>query len=69
MSNKEFVLSIKPKAYCEKVNTSRIKGLKDVRYYIKVRFEPSYLAVDTTEAKAWKEAKEILELRELDDEK
>lgn len=65
MNNKEFVLSVKPNAYCEKVNTSRIKGLKEFRYYIKVRFESSYLAVDKTEAKAWKEAKEILELREL----
>ena len=65
MSNKEYVLSKKPKAYCEKVNTSRIKGMKEIRYYIKVRFESGYLAVEKTEAKAWKEAKEILESREL----
>jgi hypothetical protein len=64
MSNKEYVLSKKPGAYCERVNASRIKGLKEIRYYIKVRFESSYLAVEKTEAKAWKEAKEILELRE-----
>ena len=63
-TSKEFVLEHKPLAYVKRVDTSRIRGIKDIRYYIFVSNEPSYLAVGSTSAKAWKEAKEILLARE-----
>lgn len=58
---KEFVQTHFPRARAERHKQGRIKGMSKSYYLIRDGREYMYMASGDTEAKAWKQAKEVVE--------
>lgn len=61
MTNKEYVQNKLPNARAEKQVRGRIKGMQETYYLIRDGVNKMYLASGKTEAKAWKEAREVID--------